>query len=318
MRFRNAFHISIDNFSSTYKMLAYRIVTWLVSFSLVFVILRLGLDSIVRSSEADAVRSLLGEFLRAVATGNSERLQSFQGDLQATLSDLSALLSAKISGIIWSIIGVCVIYLVTRFLNGLSVFAAANTLNDRMSVYARTRFSAAFFKNIGRASLYQVIYVPLCFVYDALTVTACWFLFFYAPSFLPAWGPLTVLISISITLTVLALLQALKMTFVSAWLPAIVAGGESVTQAMKTSFRSVKGFPRRFSAFLITIYIIVVGNVLLGAVTFGSALLLSVPFSFLLLLCMQFVYYYSDNNKKYFISYRKIAGVEDGPDGLDV
>ena len=317
MRFRNAFHIAIDNFSTTYKLLLYRFVTWLVSFSLVFVILRLGLDAVVDSAR-ESLRTLLDEFLRVLGAGEAEALQAFfETDVQAAVSDLAALVGANAASITWSIVGVCFIYLVTRFLNGLSIFAAANTLGDRMSVYARTKFSAAFFKNIGKASLYQVIYVPLCFAYDALSVTACWYLFFYAPSFLPAWGLVTMLISISITLTALALLQALKMAFVSAWMPAIVSGGERVTQAMKTSFRSVKGLARRFSSFLIAIYLIAVVNVVFGIVTFGSALFLTIPLSFLLLLCLQFVYYFEDNNKKYFITYRTIAGGDYGPEGIE-
>ena len=51
MRFRNAFHITIDNFSSAFKMLLYRLVVAAVTFSLVYVILRLALDVIVESAE---------------------------------------------------------------------------------------------------------------------------------------------------------------------------------------------------------------------------------------------------------------------------
>lgn len=39
MRFRNALRISIDNFSSVFKLLLYRVITGIVFFSLVFVIL---------------------------------------------------------------------------------------------------------------------------------------------------------------------------------------------------------------------------------------------------------------------------------------
>ena len=178
-------------------------------------------------------------------------------------------------------------------------------------------FSAAYFRTVGKAMLYQVIYVPIAFVYDVLSIAACWFFFFFAPSLLPSWGVVTVLIAVCVTVTALICLQALKMTFISAWMPAVIAGGMKVGEAMKYSFRSVKSFGRRFAAFLVAIYLIVAVNAIAAVFTVGSGLLLTVPLSFQLLLAMQFVEYYEDNGKKYFVSYSKIAGGDDTPQGIE-
>lgn len=316
MRFRNAFRLAMENFASVYKLLLYRVITGIVFFSLTFVTLRLGLNSIVHSSEASTLTELMKDFLHAIATGDVERLQVFQPEFHEALLAFGELLLLKIGGIIGAVIGVAVIYLVSRFVNGLGVFAFAQIDEDRMSTYSRTKFSAAYFKSMGKGALYQLAYVPLSFVYDVLSVLACWFFFFYLPSFLPSWGVATILIAVSITLTAYICLQALKMTLISAWMPAML-DGQSLKSAMRTSILSRKGFGKRFSGYLVTLYLLFAANFALGVFTFGGALLLSIPFSFLLLLSIQFVHYYEDNGKKYFMTYNKIAGGEDGPEKLD-
>ena len=50
MRFRNAIHITMDNYSSAFKMLLYRLVVGVLIFSLVYVILQLSLSVIVTST----------------------------------------------------------------------------------------------------------------------------------------------------------------------------------------------------------------------------------------------------------------------------
>ena len=316
MRFRNAFQLAMGNFSSVYKLLLYWLVTGIVFFSLTFVTLRLGLNSIIHSAEVNTLVDLGKDFLRALATGDVETLHIFQPEFQEALRAFGELLIARSGGIVGALIGVCVIYLVSRFVNGLGVFAVAQTYQDRMSTCSRTRFSTAFFKGMGHGALYQVSYVPLSFAYDVLAVLACWFVFFYLPSFFPLWGFLGSLISVAVTLTAFICLEALKMTLISAWMPAML-DGHSLRSAMRTSFLARKGFGRRFSGYLVALYLIVAANIALGVFTFGGALLLSIPFSFLILLSMQFVHYYEDSGKKYFISYNKIEGGEDGLEGLD-
>ena len=306
----------MENFASVYKLLLYRVITGIVFFSLTFVTLRLGLNFIVRSAEAGTLTGLVKDFLRALVTGNVERLQTFQPEFHEALLAFGELLLSRIGDIIGAVIGVAVIYLVSRFVNGLGVCAFAQIDQDRMSTYSRTKFSTAYFKGMGKGALYEVVYVPLSFAYDVISGLACWFFFFYLPSFLPAWGIVTTLIAISLTLTAYICLQALKMTLISAWMPAMI-DGQSLKSAMRTSILSRKNFGKRFSGYLVSIYLLFAANVALAVFTFGGALLLSVPFSFLLLLNIQFVHYYEDNGKKYFVTYSKIAGGEEEPSELE-
>ena len=153
MRFRNAIHITMDNYSSAFKMLLYRLVVGVLIFSLVYVILQLSLSVIVTSTELQTLKDLVGEFFRALFGGDSVRLESFQTDFTGALTDFLSLIARNGGAIAGAVVGVCLMYLLSRFLNGLCTFTAASIMNDRMGSFARTRFSSAFFKNLGSAAL---------------------------------------------------------------------------------------------------------------------------------------------------------------------
>ena len=314
MRFRNAMHITVDNFSNVFKMLAYRVITGAIFMSLIYLVLRLGLNRILASGEMQEIKRLIKDFFPSLFENGSEWIQNFK----AASLDFLHLLGSKIDTIVGSVVAVVALCLLFRFVNGLSVFAVAGSLNDRMSIYARTGFSQSYFRNVGRAALYEVIYVPLSFAYDALMAALCYALFFLMPAALSMHGLVSVLASISLTVTAVCALVALKMTLISGWIPGILSGGKSVCSAFRASFRSKKSFGRRFASYFVTNYLIITITVLFAVCTFGSALIITLPACYLFVLCLQFVHYCEDNEKKYFISFRKIAGVKDDkPEGFE-
>lgn len=314
MRFRNAMRLTIDNFSSVFKLLLYRLMTGVVFFSLIYVILKLSLNAVTTSAEWTAMRSLIVDFFRALVTGQTEKLQSFQTDFQEAAKNFMTMLGSHGGSIAGAVVGVCVIYILSRYANGLGVFAIGNVINDRMSVFARTPFAAAYFKSIGQAALYQVVYVPLTFLYDAVIILLCWVCVAYVPNIIPVGHLLSVLCGISLAITVLVCLQALKMTVFSSWMPAMIADKLSMSAGFKRCFSTGKDFGRRFAAYLISVYLIIIVNVLCLFTTIGSALIVSIPLSFIFLLAMQFVNYYKQEDRKYFVSLNKIVG--ENPDDL--
>ena len=62
-----------------------------------------------------------------------------------------------------------------------------------------------------------------------------------------------------------------------------------------------------FSSNLDTCLLILCINALFALVTFGAALLITVPMSILMLLCIRFVSYYTCGQKKYFLAEDKIV-----------
>ena len=77
-----------------------------------------------------------------------------------------------------------------------------------------------------------------------------------------------------------------------------------------------KGFAGRFSSYLIAIYLLLICNLIFAVFTVGSFLIISIPASHLFLLSLQFVHYYEDTGKKYFLSFRKISGADGKPEGM--
>lgn len=318
MRFRNAIHITIDNFSSVFKLLLYSVMTGAVFMSLSYLILRLGLDGIISGSPTRAVAELIRGFFNAIITGDSAWIHdTFQNSFSAAFAEFKELIRNSTGAIAGTAVGVAVMYLLSRFTNGLGRIAVAGTMNDRMSTFSRTHFSSSYFKNIARGALYEVVYVPLVFLYDVIMVLLCWFAFFEIPALLNISGWVSVMISLMLTVTAVACFEALKMTLISAWIPAIIADGKRVTLAFRESLCAKKHFARRFASFLIAVYLIIVINVVFALCTFGSALFVTLPLSFVFLLALQFVQYYEDHSKKYFISSRTITGGEEKPHGLD-
>ena len=317
MRFRNAIHITIDNFASVFKLLLYTLLAGAIFTSLSYLIVRYGLDGIITGSPTKAIAELIKGFFSAIGTGDAAAINDFYANFSAAFDEFKELVSHSTGAIAGTMVGVAVIYLVSRFVNGLSRIAVAGTMNDRMSTFSRTSFASSYFKNIAKGALYELAYVPFIFLYDILMVFICWFAFFEIPALLSIHGWISLFLSMALTLTAIAGLEALKMTLISAWIPGFIADDKKVYQAFRDSFRAKNHFSRRYASYLIAVYLIIVMNVLFGVCTLGSALLVTIPLSFVFLLALQFVQYYEDNKKKYFISSRTIMGGEEKPTGLD-
>lgn len=317
MKFRNAFRILSDNFSNIYKLLIFRLVTGVLFFSVAYVIINRGLHEIFVSPEAQNLAKLFKDLFQEIATGTEfSAFVGFRDEFIAELGNFLILIGTNMGAIIGSFSGISIIYILTRILNGTATFAVASVLNDRMTAYSRTKFSSAYFKYLGKAVIYQLIYVPISFVYEVASVAACWFFFLYTPSLLPSWGLITIVLGLALSVTGLFCLLAVKMTFVSAWIPAILSDGKNVREGCALSFKALKGFGNRFSNYLMAIYLIFGGSVLLGICTFGSFLLIMIPAGIFFILCLQLVFYYEDAGKKYYLSFRKISGADGLPDSM--
>ena len=62
-----------------------------------------------------------------------------------------------------------------------------------------------------------------------------------------------------------------------------------------------------FALYCITLYIVIIVNAVAAVFTFGSALLVTIPSSYVLFICEQYVVYYTLKGKKYFITYDSIV-----------
>ena len=307
MAIKRAFRLLTDNFSNVFKLLLYRLVMGALFIGLSYFILDLGLRSLLEGEEMQHVIKMVGDFFEALLSGRTTYLESFQANFTEALKALFVAFTADLSSIIGSFAGVVVLYLVFRFLNGIATFGMMSICFDRMSAFGKMSFSAAYFENLGRGVRYHLLYVPLSFVYDVLSLVLCWFFFFYTPSLMGGTTVLGVLLGLSLTIAVYIVLQSLKMTFISSWMPYAVEHKE-VMKGLRDSFTLKGKFCRRFVSFLLAIYLMVTINVVCGFCTLGSFLFITLPASALYLLWLQLVLYYHENGRKYYLHARKVVG----------
>lgn len=302
MLFKNGINLFIENFKNVYKVLLYKAILLVISFSLYSALL---LPHVMQIFESSAMQELIHnakELVYALFDGNSTAVHALHEQIEASLRALFEFISSKTLKIILSVIGCVFVYLFTRFIDNLGYFSFGQILGDKMETYGDTPFASAYVKNLGRGSAYSAVYVLAAFLYDAIVVAGCYFLFFYLLSFL------NIFISIFLSVTAIVIANALKLTLTSTWLPSMTADGYSLKQAL-TSWKNVQKKLRSgvFSTYLVSIYMVMVVNVVFGLATFGSALIFTVPASFFFFICLQYVNYYTLTGKKYFINYEQIV-----------
>ena len=172
-----------------------------------------------------------------------------------------------------------------------------------MSSNAKLSFSGVYIRNLGRAALWHVVYVPLTFVYDLLVLAIC-YLFFAALLHIIAVRAIASAVALMLSVALFLASQAVKLTLFSHAVPAMVTDGQGLRRAFAKSFafKGQKRFGPLFSTYLVTVILIMCVNVLCALATFGAALFITVPVSYLIMLCVQFVCYYTFEKRKYFLS----------------
>lgn len=307
MRFRNSLRLLMENFGNVYKMLLYKLAVTVVFAALSAALIVPRLTAILDSQQWLAFVSDLKEFVKALAGGNTAFLEGFKEQFTGeggTVERLLVFLKDMVPSLLWALLGVVFFYLLKRVADTLCNFTLGSMLNDKMSTYAETSFAGAFVKNLGKAWQYSVVYVLLMFVYNVAMIALCYFLFFYLLQLL-SFQPL--LLSLFLTVTFIVLAEALKMSLTGLWLPSMTAGGERLGSAMRLKGKiSSSQFKKIFSAYIVSVYIIILINVAGALATIGSILLLSVPASYFLLICVQYVNYYTVTGRKYFLAYDRV------------
>ena len=307
MRFRNSLRLLMENFGSVYKMLLYKLVVTVVFAALSAALIVPKLTAILDSRQWLTFISDIKDFVKALAGGDTAFLEGFKEHFTGeggTVKQLILFLKDMVPSLLWALLGVVFFYLLKRVADTLCNYTVGSMLNDKMSSYAETSFSGAFVKNLASAWKYSVVYVLLMFLYNVAMIALCYFLFFYLLQLI-SFQP--ILLSLFLTVTFIVLAESLKMTLTGLWLPSMTAGGERLGGAMRLKGKlSSSQFKKIFSAYIVSVYIIIFVNVAGALATIGSILLLTIPASYFLLICVQYVNYYTVTGRKYFLAYDRV------------
>jgi len=295
-----------------YKMLLYKIVIILLTVSIALSFIIPGLSYIFTSDELVNFGTTIQQFFYSLFTGDAEVVAAYEGAISDAFKALIALVFSKPSNFIGVIAGIMLTYILMRFLDSVGHFAFGGMLNDKMTAYANISFFASLTRSVGRGSVYAIFYSLICFVMDALNVYLCYLIFFNVIN------ATNLILALCLSFVVIYLFQAIKKTYLYSWLPSMVTGGTSSAKGFTYGFK-VKADQRAriFSNYLVSEFVIVTVNAVFGVCTFGVALFVTIPASFMFYLCMQFVNYYTLEGKKYFVNHYKIARNDDKGDKND-
>lgn len=291
----------MENFKNTYKILLYKLVISLVAGALYCAMILPEFIELMNSSAMQElilqVKTLFSAFFEADASVISEMKNAIfgvNGSLRATLS----VVLSQIMPIIFVAIGCVFVYLLKRFADTLCYFTIGSVLNDKMSAYAETPFFSAYIANLGKASIYAVVYVPVAFALDVLTIGAILLLI----------STVNILPALFFGMATLVVMQGIKLTLTWLWMPSMTTDGKRLRESFRYEDKiEKKQIWKIFATYIVDVYVVIIINVVSALCTFGSALLITVPASYLFFVCQQYVNYYTFKGKKYFITYDKIA-----------
>ena len=301
MRFANSIRLLMEDFKHAFKLLLYRVIMAVIVIALCSAFV---LPEIMEILEADVTKEFIANFKNIFlsfvehdTTSPSEYVKMVFGK-DGNLKKLFDFIITMKLELLLVFIGCILVYLIKRFVDTLVYFTLGSIINDKMSTYTDTPFFTAFIANLGKASKYALLYVPIVFLFDVGTLFLCFVLLRFLP----------LLAALFLSVTLIVVLQSLKLTFTSRWMPAMTTDGMKLGVALRPANDIEKRQVRKtYCLYVVTVYLIIIFNAIAAAFTFGSALLLTIPTSYLLLICEQYVNYYTMKGKKYFITYESIA-----------
>lgn len=304
MEFKHAFHVFVDNFSTTYKLLVYRLIVLAVTIGLSCAVLVPSIGCIADTVQYTELKSSFSALWANIIALNFESLQTNAQTVREALDAFRHLLSDKSWLVATVAVCMCVVYVIDRFLVGVGNYVTGALVHDKMVMHTASSFTFTLFKNIRRAALYAVIFAPLCFLYDFICLVIMWAVISVGLKGLPM-----TLVKIFIVAILFLVFSAVKFTFTADWLPALISAKMKQRNALCYTFvRKGKRTLAVLSNSLVLKLIVFALNVAAGLFTFGAGLLLTLPASCVILTAYCFVNYFDRNKQKYFVDEYTVIG----------
>lgn len=307
MRFKHTVQVLIDNFRVTYKLLVYLLIVIVITMGISAAIVVPFFNRLSGVEYYENIMATLSDLINGLLHGNLGELaplETYFNTISQNFSGLINYLGDHPADLVLSSLGLIFVALLSRFFIGLGNYAACALINDKMAMQANSPFAATLIKNLGKASLYSVIYTPISFVYDVVCIIVLYLI-------LSATLGILNILGIFLFFVFMVLLTGVKMLFTTDWLPAIICGKKSVTGGLAYAITRKSGNSLSvYSFFASSAVAILALNVLAAIGTFGAALIITIPLSYLYLLCYELVNYCDSNEIKYFTDKRTIVKPE--------
>lgn len=298
MKFKHTFHVFVDNFPVIYKQLVYRLVIGVIASILSAACIYPFLSGLTQSQAFINLVEGVKEFAMNFFKGEFNDLPSISEGVKNAFEDLMVLFQTELGSLTVTLLLLLAIHIVSKWFSGMGNYAAAAVINDKMAMRAKSPFMATLIRNFKQAAIYNAIYVPLSVLYDLIVSVAMFFLLY----FLVVHSILPFFVAIFLFVLIIVVAVAFKMTFTTDWLPALIRGKMKQGAALAYTFsRRNKETLNVFSNFIILILIIMSVNVIAFVSTFAVATLITIPASYVILLCFEMINYFDREQIKYSI-----------------
>ena len=305
MKFKHTFHVFIDNFSIAYKQLLYRLIIGIAAIGISIGCLYPFVSDFINSEALNTLIESVKHFVSDLLNGQTGTLAETSAAIKSAYGKFIELLSTRKGEIALMALLLFVVILVEKWFTGIGNYTTAVLINDKMALRADSHFLRTLVSHLKEAAVYNLIYVPLSLVYDVAVCALLFTVLFFMLS-----GIKYFLVSVFLFTLLMILAIALKMTFTCDWLPALVRGKTGQKKAIAYTFsRKGKNTLNIFSNFLVLILIILAVNSA-SVLTFGVAALLTIPSSYVILICFEFVNYYDREEIRYFVDKNTIIKPE--------
>ncbi|MBE7089022.1 MAG: hypothetical protein E7370_05890 [Clostridiales bacterium] len=295
MKLKRALSVFIDNFKTSYKLLLYKLIV-LVVFSLLYTaIIYPVIFHLLDSSEFNALYDSAMAFVEQFLNGHMEELSQLSITVKENFEAFMILVGSMTGNIIWGVILLFVIFIVQNFFFDLGNFTTAAIINDKMTLQAKSPFIHTFIKNFNKACVFAAIYAPINVLFNTVVIILSYLLFFFALSFLPI-----IVQIVAFTATVIFAVS-FKKTHIAGWLPAVISGKMKVFEGLKYALKMPGKNRWIVTSDFIVLNLVIMALVVASAVfTLGAGTILAVPAATIILYSYKFVFYFTENDAKYF------------------
>lgn len=294
MYIKNALRLMINNLTCCYKTMLYRLIVVVVFFCAAYWVVYFGASAIVNSVEMKAVLEDFKQiWLQFIGIDFSAPVE-----LNENFKELFLLVETNMLRIILSLIGLVVIIFFMSWSLGLCNFTVAEMINRHMSTITKAQFIPTFLQSFKRAAVFELFFTVL----KSLVAVICIGVFL---GIVLLTGRTLSLLSVILALWVVICIVSLFYALTTTLRPKVV-DGMKLKDALKSTGVPREKFSTVFATYVLGTVLIVYVNVTMFIATFGAGLMVSVPLSFLFLICVQAVVYYTHAGRKYYIDFDTI------------
>lgn len=295
MSFKHSLSILTSRFSIVYKLLVFLIVvTFLFSVLTVCAIYPTLSDLRNNMNELDLGNAVKG-YVREALQGNPEKQAEAYEMLSAKFDQATEIVRNNSLQINLSIVWLVLIYLLYVVFFSWGQYCVSDVINHHMSSNSKFGFSSNLIVNFKKAMRYSLLYTAITIGFMIVVALLYWLSFATLFKVAP-------LIGLASAVAIFVFAMALRRALLFGWIPAMVADGLDVVDALKKAGSLLKQrFTYAFGLYLIY-YVAWLGlTIAITVFTFFVGTLFAISVSLALAQACDLVIYYRTVGKRYYI-----------------